>query len=104
MGKREFVAENEKFAQVSLLLRAIAHPLRLDILQAIDNHGVIYVKSLVEELEIEQSITSQHLGALKQVNLVESKRDGKFILYQLRYDKIQMVHDAVQAYLKKSRP
>ncbi len=76
------------------ILRALTHPLRLEILDYIDKHHVVNVKSIYKELDLKQSITSQHLQILRQAGLVITKRDGKFINYAIDYSKIR---DAVNA-------
>ncbi len=76
------------------ILRALTHPLRLEILNFIDQNTMVNVKSIYKELGLKQSITSQHLQILRKTGLVLTKRDGKFINYSLNYSKIG---DAVKA-------
>lgn len=76
------------------ILRALAHPLRLEIINFIDKNHIVNVKSIYNELDLKQSITSQHLQILRKAGLVITKRDGKFINYSLDYMKIE---DAVNA-------
>ena len=77
------------------LLRAIAHPLRLTILEFIDQKGVINVNKIYNTLRLEQSITSQHLRILRNAELVNTRREGKFIYYSLNYDKIDQVNTCI---------
>lgn len=79
----------------SELLRAIAHPLRLAILEFIDRKEVINVNKIYNTLKLEQSITSQHLRILRNADLVHTKRKGKFIFYSVNYDKIEQVNYAI---------
>ncbi len=76
------------------ILRALTHPLRLEILNFIDNNTSVNVKRIYKELGLKQSITSQHLQILRHAGLVITKRDGKFINYALDYSKIG---DAIKA-------
>lgn len=76
------------------ILRALTHPLRLEILDFIDKQKAVSVKSIYNELDLKQSITSQHLQILRKAGLVITKRDGKFIKYSIDYSKIE---DAVKA-------
>lgn len=86
----------------SELLRALAHPLRLTIMSFIDEHGVINVNKIYNTLKIEQSITSQHLRILRKVDLVHTKRDGKFIHYSLNYDKIKEAKQVLDHFVPKT--
>ena len=45
------------------------------------------VTELIEHCHLSQSSVSQHLAKLKKADLIESKRDGKSIIYSLKYKK-----------------
>jgi len=83
----------------SSVLRAFAHPLRLKILSFINENDRINVNRIYSKLNLEQSITSQHLRILRDAGLVLSIRDGKFILYSLNYGKIEAIADALQGFM-----
>ncbi len=88
MRKAKVTINNEKLQESSEMLRALAHPLRMKILEFIDRNATINVIKIYNTLRLEQSITSQHLRILRLAGLVETKREGKFIHYSLNYDKI----------------
>ncbi len=81
----------ENLSHAAELLRALAHPLRLKIIKFIDKNEVINVNKIYNTLKLEQSITSQHLRILRNVGLVSTKREGKFIFYTLNYDRMEEV-------------
>ncbi|HNI43625.1 MAG: helix-turn-helix transcriptional regulator [Chitinophagales bacterium] len=85
----------------SELLRAIAHPLRMTILEFIDQKKVINVNKIYNTLKLEQSITSQHLRILRNAGLVNTKREGKFIYYSINYPKIEQVNNAIKSFTSK---
>jgi DNA-binding transcriptional ArsR family regulator len=84
------------------LLRAIAHPLRLTILAFIDENKIINVNKIYNTLKLEQSITSQHLRILRNADLVDTKREGKFIYYSVNYDKVEQVNEAIISFTANS--
>ncbi len=84
------------------ILRAIAHPLRLAIIEFVDQKKLINVNKIYNTLKLEQSITSQHLRILRNVDLVHTKREGKFIYYSLNYDKIEQVNQAIADFNEKA--
>jgi DNA-binding transcriptional ArsR family regulator len=88
MEKAKVNINNEKLRVSSELLRALVHPLRLQILQYIDRQGPVNVNNIYSGLNLEQSITSQHLRILRQAGLVLTDRDGKFVHYRINYDKV----------------
>lgn len=87
-------AWNDKLRVSSEILRALAHPLRLKMLDIIDKNRSINVNKIYEKLGLEQSITSQHLRTLRRMGIVHTLRDGKFIFYTIDYRKVE---DAIRA-------
>ena len=83
------------------MLRALAHPLRLQILEFIDKNEGINVNKIYNSLDLEQSITSQHLRILRLADLVKTERDGKFIHYTIDYDRIEKMNRAIRAFLSQ---
>ena len=64
-------------------LRAIAHPIRLAIVDLLFHNGEMTVTDIYQKLTIEQAIASHHLRILKNKNIVKVERDGKNSLYSL---------------------
>ncbi len=93
---------NEKLQYSSTLVKALAHPLRLKILEYIDSQGVINVNRIYNTLKIEQSVTSQHLSLLKMAGVVKSEKEGKFVHYHINYDVIKKAEIAVNNFLSAS--
>ena len=88
--EKSLIDENSLYHS-SEMLRALTHPLRLSLIQFIDNERETNVNRIYKTLRLEQSITSQHLKILRQADLVKSRRDGKYVIYSLNYQKIQHV-------------
>ena len=101
MRKAKVTINNEKLQNSSEILRALAHPLRMRILEFIDEHKTINVNKIYNTLKLEQSITSQHLRILRLAGLVETHREGKFIHYSIDYDKVSGSLKAVDAFLNE---
>lgn len=69
------------------LLRAIAHPTRLQVLCAIKDQE--HAVSEIEEITgIAQPGLSQQLAILRKAELVETRRDGKQIFYKVDSDRM----------------
>lgn len=83
----------------SEILRALAHPLRLQIVAFIDQNKRINVNKIYNTLKLEQSITSQHLKILRDAEILETKRTGKYIFYSLNYPRIERSTIAVNNFL-----
>jgi ArsR family transcriptional regulator len=85
------------------LMRALAHPLRLRILQFIDNQGVVNVNKIYNALKIEQSVTSQHLSVLKLAGVVFTEKSGKYVHCKINYDCVDRAQVAVSNFLGKNK-
>lgn len=101
MRKTKVTFNNEKLHVSSELMRALAHPLRIKILEFIDRNGTINVNKIYNNLKIEQSITSQHLKILKLAGVVNVEKDGKYMRYNLNYNIIERSVNAVNKFLGK---
>lgn|SRR5579875_2548041 len=86
--------------KAALILRAINHKLRQQILRLIHQHGKITVTEIYVKLRLEQSVASQHLAILRKAGYVNTLRDGKFIFYSVNHDRLEQVHNLVYDLLK----
>jgi DNA-binding transcriptional ArsR family regulator len=87
-----------KLEKAAEIMRAMAHPLRMKIMAFIDKNKNVHVNKIYNTLGLEQSITSQHLRILRSVDIVKTKREGKFIFYSLNYEKIAKVLQMMEKY------
>ena len=101
MGKQNVEINHEKLETSSAMLRALAHPLRLQILEFIDKNEGINVNKIYNSLDLEQSVTSQHLRILRLADLVKTEREGKFVHYTIDYDRIEKMNRAIRAFLSQ---
>src|ERR1035437_2826829 len=74
----------DQLEQAANMLKAIAHPIRITILNYLKDVKKLTVTEIRELLKIEQSTTSHHLGILKNRGVLVSKREGKKTYYFLR--------------------
>jgi ArsR family transcriptional regulator len=77
------------------LLRAMTHPLRIALLNFIMEHGPVKVYDIHSQLELDKSITSQHLRILRESGIVTTSRKGKYIYYSIDSDKIRRTASAI---------
>lgn len=78
--------------KAALVLRAVNHKLRQQILKLIDEHGRMTVTELYVKMRLEQSVASQHLAILRKAGFVKTDRDGKFIYYSINVDRMDEVN------------
>ena len=85
-----------KIKKAALVLRAVNHKLRQEILKTIDEHQRITVTELYVKLRLEQSVASQHLAILRKADIVKTVREGKFIFYTLNEERIADINKFVR--------
>lgn len=78
-----------KLKKAALILRAVNHKLRQQILQQINEHGKMTVTDLYIKLRLEQSVASQHLAVLRKAGFVKTDREGKFIYYSVNTSRME---------------
>ena len=102
MRRTKVTFDNEKLQVSTEIMRALAHPLRLRILEFIDRNGKINVNKIYNTLNLEQSITSQHLKVLRLAGVVKQQKQGKYVLYSIEYDLVDRASRAVNRFLGKN--
>jgi len=81
MGK--LLLDIDKLELVASKLRAIAHPMRIAIIDLL-HEKQLSVTEIYEKLDIEQASASHHLNILKSKGVLSSRRNGKKIFYALK--------------------
>ena len=82
--------------KAALVLRALNHKLRQQILNLIETEKKITVTEIYVRLRLEQSVASQHLAILRRAGIVTTQRDGKFIYYTVNYKRIEEINSVIQ--------
>jgi ArsR family transcriptional regulator, zinc-responsive transcriptional repressor len=83
----EIVMLEENLPIIAFLTKSLSDENRLRILLSL-NGGKKSVNSIVEELDLSQSLVSHHLKELKRALMVRVERQGPFIYYEMADKKI----------------
>jgi DNA-binding transcriptional ArsR family regulator len=77
-------------------LKALAHPARLRILNALrgDEECVCHLTALLKQ---RQAYVSQHLMFLRQVGLIEDRKEGLRVYYRIKDPRVLEVLDTINA-------
>ena len=94
MLKSEF--QDDHLEKATGMLKAMAHPIRISIMDFLKNGEKMTVTQIHERLGIEQSTTSHHLGILKDKGVLCSKRDGKNTYYYIKHRVMGQIIDCMQ--------
>ncbi|MGF2950700.1 MULTISPECIES: ArsR/SmtB family transcription factor [unclassified Microbacterium] len=75
-------AERPLYEVKANLFKALAHPVRVRILEIVSATDEVSVSALINDVDIEPSHLSQHLAVLRRHNLVISERRGSQVFYR----------------------
>lgn len=88
-GDKEAIAlDLLELKKADLVIRALNHKLRLNILKMLAEKPKSPVTSIYVKLRLEQSVASQHLAIMRRAGIVKSEREGKFIYYSVNENRI----------------
>lgn len=76
------IASDELLLRIADVLKAMADPTRLKILHSLQQ-GERCVSDILEVVGGSQANVSKHLSVLKRAGLVESRRDGLNVFYEI---------------------
>lgn len=74
----------ERLNKAAYILKAVAHPVRLAILELLSTHEKMGVMDICAALACEQSLMSHHLINLKLRGILGSTKDGLNVYYWLK--------------------
>lgn len=89
--------DTDKLLRTAEILKTIAHPLRLkiiDILFQSEDMSVSEIQKYLEE-EIEQSLLSHHLIKLKEKGILKSVKTGLNVNYSLIDKNLSLIFDCL---------
>ncbi|MBF8962661.1 winged helix-turn-helix transcriptional regulator [Pontibacter sp. FD36] len=75
--------DKKKLERTAYVLKCVAHPVRISIIDLLEQQDQLTVSQLQEVLKIEQSLLSHHLTNMRDKGLVETRRQGKNVFYFL---------------------
>jgi len=81
--------------KAAMILRALNHKLRQQIVKLIDEQQKMTVTEIYVKLRLEQSVASQHLAILRRAGIVITTREGKFIFYTVDYNRLEQINQFV---------
>ena len=80
--------DQERVEKIAFVLKTIAHPMRIAVIDLLNENEKMSVNDITAYLGLEQSLTSHHLANLKMKGILGSKREGKNIFYFLKMKEV----------------
>ncbi len=95
--KQHNLIDMETLERVAPVIRNMAHPLRLRILDFLSTSGEpCTVTKIMEACEAEQAIISQQLRILKDQRVLTAKREGSFVYYTIADKSVLMLLECIR--------
>ena len=91
------ITNEEDIIHASHSLKAMAHPLRLEILCLLGGSGEVSVQDIVEQVGTSQSNISQHLSILREKGILASRKDANKVYYRIADPKILQLIGAMRS-------
>ena len=88
---------SQKLIKIAEIFQGLAFPVRLRILELLEDGQAYAVYEILEKIEIEASLLSHHLSKMKNIGILESCRKGRNIYYKLAIPEIIKVFDCIHA-------
>ena len=82
------------------VIKALAHPTRLLIVDELAQHGERCVCELTDFVGSDMSTVSRHLAQLKEAGVVELEKRGRMIFYRLRVKCLPKFFDCIESVIK----
>jgi len=76
--------DTEKLKRIAFILKSVAHPDRLAVVQLLYNTESLSVGEICTILNREQSLISHHLSNMRLKGILASERHGKKVFYSLK--------------------
>jgi ArsR family transcriptional regulator len=84
------------------LLKALAHPSRLLIVDVLNERGELCVCDVMKVVGSDQSTVSKHLSILKQSGIVDHRREGKNSIYRLARPCVMTFFTCIEQVMKEN--
>lgn len=95
MATENILEDEKKIERAAYVLKAVAHPLRIRIIQMLNDNKELNVSTIYKSLNAEQSLISHHLINMRDKGILDIRRSGKNIYYFLVDSAVSEVIDCI---------
>jgi len=94
--KRNFSVE--KLQKVAKILKTIAHPVKLEILEVLEGEEPLDVSTICAKIDAdcEMSMMSHHLSKMKDNGILVSEKHGKQVFYRIADRHLLNIFDCIE--------
>lgn len=93
-------AERAKYETRAKVLKALAHPARLKLVDVLAEQDEMCVCNLSAAIGMDMSTASRHLTQLKAAGIVDSEKRGLMVFYSLRVKCLKTLFGCIESVVK----
>lgn len=88
----------EKLEHIAIILKTISHPIRLKIIEALENTERLNVQEIAKHIssDVEQSLLSHHLIKMKDKGVLECQKEGQYVYYKLIFKEMTQLLNCME--------
>jgi ArsR family transcriptional regulator, arsenate/arsenite/antimonite-responsive transcriptional repressor len=101
MASPKTEAFTEQQVRLAEVFKALGHPARIAIMEALVARGSCVCGDLVSDLPLAQSTVSQHLKVLKDAGIIMGETEGTYTCYCADKEECKMLIGVVGQFLSK---
>lgn len=95
MATEKVLDDDKRIERAAYVLKAVAHPLRIKIIQMLNENKELNVSAIYKNLNAEQSLISHHLINMRDKGILDIRRSGKNIYYFLVDTAVSEIIDCI---------
>ncbi len=96
MAVLPYKINKEKLEKAAYILKTVAHPTRLAIVDLLNINPRLNVNDISETLDVEQSLLSHHLITMKLKGILRSEKEGQNVYYSLKERDVLKLIDCIE--------
>lgn len=94
------IVTHARYEARARVIKAIAHPTRLFVVDELCRHGEHCVCELTKMVGADMSTVSRHLAILREAGLIEDEKRGTQVFYRVRVGCILTFLDCVESLMR----
>lgn len=97
MKAAQRIKEKAKYEARAKIMKSLAHPARLMIVDELNKHKERCVCDLTELVGSDMSTVSRHLSLLRNAGIIEDEKRGQMVFYRLRVKCLTSLFNCIES-------
>lgn len=94
--ERQFYQDKAKeFKKMERILKAIANPIRLAIIDVLRKEGPLTVRDLCDCVGLRQAVASSYLRKMYRIGILGFRKEGRCVFYYIKNNRVLDIIDCL---------